>query len=68
MKKEFVIKEQAGFRIRVKTWKCARPTDLNALDFVQEILDDAGNVLDTSTYNFLLSDSELKSLKDQLPA
>jgi hypothetical protein len=68
MKKEFVIKQQPGFRIRVRTWKCARPTDLNALDFVQEILDDAGNVLDTSTYNFMLSDSELRSLKDQLPA
>ena len=68
MKKEFVIKNQPGFRISVKTWKCIRPTDLNALDFVQEVLDDDGNVLDTSTYNFLLSDSELKSLKDQLPA
>jgi hypothetical protein len=67
MKKEFVIKQQPGFRIRVRTWKCARPTDLNALDFVQEILDDAGNVLDTSTYNFMLSDTELRSLKDQLP-
>lgn len=68
MKNEFVIKEQPGFRIKVQTWKCARPTDLNALDFVQEVLDDSGNVLNTSTYNFLLSDSELKSLKDQLPA
>jgi hypothetical protein len=68
MKKEFVIKQQNGFRIKVRTWKCVRPADLNALDFVQEILDENGNVLDTSTYNFLLSDSELKSLKDQLPA
>lgn len=68
MKKEFTIKQQPGFRIRVRTWKCARPTDLNALDFVQEILDDEGNVLDTSTYNFMLSDDELRSLKDQLPA
>jgi hypothetical protein len=68
MKKEFVIKQQAGFRIKVRTWKCVRPADLNALDFVQEILDENGNVLDTSTYNFMLSDTELKSLKDQLPA
>jgi len=68
MKTEFIIKNQPGFRIRVKTWKCVRPTDLNALDFVQEILDDSGNVLNTSTYNFLLTDSELRSLKDQLPA
>jgi len=68
MKTEFIIKNQPGFRIRVRTWKCVRPTDLNALDFVQEILDDGGNVLNTSTYNFLLTDSELRSLKDQLPA
>jgi hypothetical protein len=68
MKTEFIIKNQPGFRIKVKTWKCVRPTDLNALDFVQEILDDGGNVLNTSTYNFLLTDSELRSLKDQLPA
>jgi hypothetical protein len=68
MKKEFIIKDQPGFRIRVRTWKCVRPTDLNALDFVQEILDATGNVESTSTYNFLLSDAELQSLKDQLPA
>jgi hypothetical protein len=68
MKTEFIIKNQPGFRIKVKTWKCVRPTDLNALDFVQEILDDGGNVLNTSTYNFFLTDSELRSLKDQLPA
>jgi len=67
MKKEFVIKQQKGFRIKVKTWKCARPADLNALDFVQETLDDEGNVLNTSTYNFMLTDNELRSLKDQLP-
>lgn len=68
MKTEFVIKNQPGFRIKVRTWKCVRPSDLNALDFVQEILDDDGNVLNTSTYNFFLSDAEIKSLKDQLPA
>jgi hypothetical protein len=68
MKTEFIIKNQPGFRIRVRTWKCARPADLNALDFVQEILDEDGNVLNTSTYNFFLSDTEIKSLKDQLPA
>lgn len=68
MKTEFVIKNQPGFRIKVSTWKCARPSDLNALDFIQEILDDDGNVLNTSTYNFFLSDAEIKSLKDQLPA
>ena len=67
MKKEFIIKQQKGFRIKVKTWKCARPADLNALDFVQETLDDEGNVLNTSTYNFMLTDNELRSLKDQLP-
>lgn len=68
MKTQFVIKDQPGFRISVKTWKCLRPADLNALDFVQETLDDNGNVVSTSTYNFLLSDNELKSLKEQLPA
>jgi hypothetical protein len=68
MKTEFVIKNQPGFRIKVQISKCVRPTDLNALDFVQEILDEDGNVLNTSTYNFFLSDAEIKSLKDQLPA
>jgi hypothetical protein len=60
--KEFIIKENDGFRLRVKSWKCQRPTDLNSLEFIQEIKNTKGEIHDTSTYNFFLTDDEVKEL------
>jgi hypothetical protein len=33
--KEFTVKENAGFRLRVKSWKCLSPTDLNAIELTK---------------------------------
>lgn len=60
--KEFIAKEKAGFRLRVRTWKCIAPADLNSLEFIQESLDDNGVVRDTSIYNFFLTDDEAYTL------
>lgn len=60
--KEFIAKENTGFRLRVRTWKCIAPKDLNSLEFIQESLDDDGVVRDTCTYNFFLSDDEVYTL------
>ena len=65
--KEFTVKENAGFRLRVKTWKCLTPTDLNAIEFVQETMKD-GEVDMASTYQFFMTDSELKLLAEKLVA
>ncbi len=59
--KEFIVKENEGFRLRVKSWKCLRPNDLNAVEFVQETLKD-GETSMTSTYQFFLTDDEVKIL------
>jgi hypothetical protein len=65
--KEFTVKENAGFRLRVKSWKCLTPTDLNAIEFVQETMKD-GEVDMSSTYQFFMTDSEMKLLAEKLVA
>jgi hypothetical protein len=66
--KEFIVKESEGFRLRVKTWKCLSPADLNNVDFIQETLDDKGNMLYNSTYTFFLTDNEIADLCKGLTA
>lgn len=63
--KEFIVKENQGFRLRVKSWKCHRPADLNALEFIQESIKD-GEVDMTSTYQFFLTDAEVSVLAKSL--
>ena len=65
--KEFTVKENAGFRLRVKSWKCLTPTDLNAVEFVQETMKD-GEVEMASTYQFFMTNSEMKLLAEKLIA
>lgn len=60
--KEFVVKENSGFRLRVKMWKCAVPSDTYTLEFVQEVKDKDGNVEMSSTYQFFLDDLEVQTL------
>jgi hypothetical protein len=64
--KEVLIKDKEGFRLRLRKWKCIAPADLNALEFIQESLDDKGEVSMSSTYNFFMSDNELKVLAASL--
>ena len=60
--KEFTVKDTPGFRLRVKSWKCLRPADLNSIEFIQESKDDKGKVTQTSTYSFFMTDDEIKTL------
>lgn len=64
--RNFVVKDEAAFRIRVKSWKCINPSNLNALEFIQECKNDQGEVDFTSTYNFLMTDEEIKTLAQGL--
>lgn len=64
--KEVLIKDKEGFRLRLRKWKCIAPADLNALEFIQESLNDKGEVSMSSTYNFFMSDNELKVLAASL--
>jgi len=63
--KEFVVKENDGFRLRVKSWKCLNPNDLNSIEFIQETLRE-GDVEQSSAYNFFMTDNEIKTLAEGL--
>ena len=63
--KEFTVKENDAFRLRVKMWKCVMPSDLNSLEFIQETLND-GAIVSKSTYNFFMTDAEIEILAKQL--
>lgn len=60
--KEFTVKENAGFRLRVKSWKCLSPSDLNSIEFINESIDDKGEVTQSSVYSFFMDDNEVRSL------
>ena len=62
--KEFVIKDSNAFRLRVKMWKCLTPSDLNSIEFIQECKDDTGEVNFSSTYNYFLTDEDIKAMVD----
>lgn len=64
--KDIVVKETPGFRLRVKSWKCTSPADLNSLEFIQESLKEDGTVGQTSTYSFFMTDPELKTLAESI--
>ena len=65
--KKFTVKENQAFRLRVQSHKCISPSDLNSIEFIQENLKD-GTVIDTSTYNFFMTDEEMKTLAQGLVA
>lgn len=60
--KSFVIKDTPGFRLSVKSWKCIRPTDLNALEFIQETKNSTGELDLSSTYQFFMTNEEVVDL------
>jgi hypothetical protein len=53
-KKEFVVKNESGFRMKIRHWKAANPSTLNSVEFVQECMKN-GEVDFTSTYHFLMT-------------
>lgn len=62
--KEVLIKDEAGFKLRLKAWKCASPKELNALEFTQESINSDGEVGMSSTYQFFMTDAELDVLAE----
>ena len=60
--KEFTVKQNAGFALKVKSWKCVAPADLNSIEFINECYNEKGEVTDSSIYNFFMTDDEIKTL------
>ena len=65
--KEFTVKEDQAFRLRVKSWKCLSPNNLNSVEFIQECIKD-GEVDFSSTYQFFMTDDDMKTLAQGLTA
>jgi hypothetical protein len=66
VKKEFIVKESEGYRLRIEAQECLSPKELINLDFIQESLNKDGIVDHTSTYNFHMTKEEIKDLCDGL--
>lgn len=62
--KEVTIKESEGFRLRIEKWNAVNPKDLICLNFVQESLNEEGEIWQTSTYNFHMTEDEIKRLAE----
>lgn len=61
-KKEMIIKENAGYRVRLEKWEVASPKGLFNVDIIQESLNDKGEVNESSTYNFFMTKEEMQAL------
>jgi len=64
--KEFVLKDMHQYTVRVKKNRCLKPQSLTHIEFIQESKNDKGEVVDTSTYQFFLTDAEIKTLVTNL--
>jgi hypothetical protein len=60
--KEFIVKEQPSFRVRVRTFEVLSPQGLYSLDFIQESLNEKGEVESDQTYNFFMTKDEVQTL------
>jgi len=59
--KQFTVKEDSAFRVRVESWEAMVPKGLMAVDVIQESLNDSGEVDSTSTYNFHMTKEEIQT-------
>ena len=67
-RKEMIIKESAGFRVRMVKHEVISPKGLFSLDLIQEGLKEDGTVSQSSTYNFFMTKEELQALAYGLTA
>jgi len=66
--KELVIKNNIGFRLTLKKHEVLSPKGLYSIDMLQESLKADGTVADSQTYNFFMTQDELRALADGLTA
>ena len=66
--REMIIKENAGFRLRLEKWESINPKGLYSLNLIQESLDEDGEVWDSNTYSFNMTKEELQALAYGLTA
>lgn len=65
-KKEAVIKQSEGFRVRMVKHEVLSPKGLFSIELINETLDEHSVVKDTSSYNYFMTESELQKLAQAL--
>jgi hypothetical protein len=61
-KKEMIVKESEGFRLRLEKHEVLSPKGLFSISLINESLDKDGAVLESSSYNYFMTKEELQSL------
>lgn len=60
--KSVIIKENKGFRLKIESWEAVAPKGLIAVEFIQECLNDKGEVDSSSTYSYNMTKDEIGNL------
>lgn len=60
--KDIIIKDTAGFQLRVKKWECQSPKGLFAVHFVQASKDKQGNIDNESIYEFFMDQNDINNV------
>lgn len=63
---EVIITDSPAFQLCFKKIECQNPKGIYAVYFIQLTKDQAGNVTNTSTYEFFMNQSELTRLSKAL--
>jgi hypothetical protein len=63
--KNFLVKDEDYFKLRVRVRDQLAPADLRNVEFIGEQWDN-GKMIDSSTYQFFLTDEEIAFLCQQL--
>ena len=59
--KEMVIKEHNGYRLVLRKHEVISPKGLFSIDMIQQSLKD-GEIVDSQTYSFFMTEDELQAL------
>lgn len=60
--KEFLIRDEDAFKLRGKMSRCLSPANLWCVEFTGESLNDKGEIVNASTYQFFLEDDHINNI------
>ena len=60
--KEFLIRDEPAFRLKGRMHQCLSPKNLWCVEFTGESLNDKGEVVNNSTYQFFLEDAHIQNM------
>jgi hypothetical protein len=60
--KSFTVKENKGFRLRIESWDALAPKGLVAVEFIQECLNNEGEVDSSSVYSYNMTRDEIGNM------